>query len=161
MNQPHHAPERSGALGRAYPHQQDITTMQDDAKERRQHQRRMAQIDHKLAKNSTSIVRWLIAWFCTGLLLVGLLWWQHHSNRQVVERESIGELQDLRPVTQPKGFKPVVLVLQTSRGLFSLHEPLNLANGETLVRELRASGRQYVCDAQGTQCAEIAMPGKP
>ncbi|MDP3474434.1 hypothetical protein [Hydrogenophaga sp.] len=138
-----------------------MTTMQEDAIERRQHQRRMAQIDRKLAENSTSIVRWLFAWLCTGLALVGLLGWQHHRNQQVVESTPIGELQDLRPVAQPTGFNPVVLVLQTSSGFLSLHEPMNLANGEALVREMRASGRSYVCDAQRTQCAEIARTGKP
>lgn len=161
MNHPNHGAERSGECDRANPHQQDLTTMQEDAIERRQHQRRMAQIDRKLAESSTSLVRWLFAGLCTGVALVGLLGWKHHRNQQVVESTPIGEVEDLRPVARPIGFKPLVLVLQTTTGFLSLHDPLNLANGESLVREMRASGRSYVCDAQRTQCAEIATSDKP
>lgn len=160
MNHPNQKSERSEACGRTNSHEQDMTTMQEDAMERRPHQRRMAQIDRNLKENTISLVRWLFAWVCTGLALVGLLGWQHHRNGQVVESTPVGELEDLRPVTQPTGFKPVVLVLQTTTGFLSLHDPLNLANGEALVRETRASGRSYVCDAQRTQCAEIATTDK-
>ena len=43
----------------------------------------------------------------------------------------------------------------------SLLDPLNLATGTALVREERQSGRQYLCDEQRTQCAEIAKPSQP
>lgn len=113
------------------------------------------------AKHLTSLKRWGLAAMCMPFLLAGSLWRDHHRNQQVVSRTPAGELQDLRPVARPTGFKPVVLVLKTSAGFLSLHDPLNLAPGAALVREERQSGRHYVCDVQRAQCAEIAQAGKP
>lgn len=161
MNLPRRTTDLHMPRARGQPGDQQEARLQDDATGRSQHARRMAQIDRKLAENTTSLLRWLFFWLCTGLLLAGLVWWRHLHNQQVIDRTPIGELQDLRPVAQSTGLKPVVLVLQTSSGFLSLHGPLNLAPRAALEREVRKSGRQYVCDSQRTQCAEIAMPRKP
>jgi hypothetical protein len=90
-------------------------------------------------------------------LLGGSIWRDHHRNQQVLSSTAAGDLMNLRPVSQPKGFKPVVLVLKTSTGFLTLYDPLNHALKTALVREVRESGRQYVCDTRRPQCAEIAM----
>lgn len=113
------------------------------------------------AKHLTSLKRWGLAAMCMPFLLAGSLWRDHLRNQQVVSSVPAGELQDLRPVARPTGFKPVVLVLKTSAGFLSLHDPLNLPPGAALVREERQSGRHYVCDVPRTQCAEIAQADKP
>lgn len=123
--------------------------------------RAMVPIRHRMAEQSRSLKRSALMVFLMTLLLGGSIWRDRHLNLQVASSSPAGQLLDLRPVQDPKGFKPVVLVVQTSTGFFSLLDPLNLATGTALVREERQSGRQYVCDQQRTQCAEIARPPKP
>ncbi len=124
-------------------------------------QRKLEGIEREMQRIRKSLGRWAwVALFMT-LLLGGSIWRDRHLNRQVASSSPAGQLLDLRPVQEPKGFKPVVLVAHTSTGFQSLLEPLNLAMGTTLVRERRQSGRQYVCDEQRTQCAEIARSSKP
>lgn len=119
-------------------------------------QRNLDSIERRVARSTRSVHRvGLVACLMT-VLLAGTILWEQRSDRQVVRSSSAGELQDLRPLANPKGFKPVVLVLRSAEGFISLHEPLNLAPGAALVREERASGREYICDVGRTQCAEIA-----
>ena len=123
--------------------------------------RKLEQIEREMELRSKSLGRWALALLFVTFLLAGSIWRDRHRNQQVASSEPAGRLLDLRPVQEPKGFWPVVLVVQTSTGFFSLLEPLNLAPGTALVREERQSGRRYVCDAQRTQCAEIARPSQP
>ena len=125
------------------------------------YQRAMVPIRRRMAEQSRSLKRWGIVALLMSFLLVGTLWLDHQRLRQVVARTPAGQLLDLRPVQQPKGFRPVVLVVQTSTGFFSLRDPLNLVHGAELVREERKGGRQYLCDLQRTQCAEIAPSSQP
>lgn len=87
--------------------------------------------------------------------------WEQHRNNQVISRTPMGVLLDLRPVQRPQGFRPVVLLLNSSAGFVSLHDPLNLPVGTPLVKEARASGRWYVCDVPRTQCAWVAQGQAP
>lgn len=123
--------------------------------------RKLAQIEREMELRSKSLGRWALALLFVTLLLAGSIWRDRHRNQQVASSAPAGHLLDLRPVQRPKGFWPVVLVLQTSTGFLSLLEPLNLAPGTALVREERQSGRRYVCDEQRTQCAEIARSSRP
>jgi hypothetical protein len=125
------------------------------------YQRAMVPIRRRMAEQSRSLKRSALAALFMTLLLGGSIWRDRHLNQQVDSSASGGQLLDLRPVQKPKGFTPVVLVLQTSTGFFSLKDPLNLAPGAELVREERTSGRLYLCDRQRTQCAEIAQADKP
>lgn len=123
--------------------------------------RKLEQIEREMELRSKSLGRWALVLLFVTLLLAGSIWRDRHRNQQVASSAPAGQLLDLRPVQEPKGFWPVVLVVQTGTGFFSLIEPLNLATGTTLVREERQSGRQYVCDEQRTQCAEIARSSQP
>lgn len=125
------------------------------------YQRAMEPIQRQMADQSRSLKRLGIVALLMPFLFVGALWLEQQRLRQVVASAPAGHLLDLRPVQQPKGFWPVVLVLQSSTGFFSLLDPLNLAPGAVLVREERKSGRHYLCDRQRTQCAEIAQPLQP
>lgn len=120
--------------------------------------RNLEAINRRIAENQKSLNRWLFVGLCMPFLLGGSIWRDHHRNQQVLSSTAAGDLQDLRPVTQPRGFKPVVLVLKTSTGFVSLTDPLSLPIGVTLVLEERQSGRSFICDVQRTQCAEIAQP---
>ena len=123
--------------------------------------RKLEQIEREMELRSKSLGRWALALLFVTLLLAGSIWRDRHRNQQVASSEPAGHLLDLRPVQEPKGFWPVVLVVQTGTGFLSLLDPLNLAPGTALVREERQSGRRYVCDAQRTQCAEIARSSQP
>lgn len=123
--------------------------------------RKLEQIEREMELRSKSLGRWALALLFVTLLLIGSIWRDRHRNQQVTSSAPAGQLLDLRPVQEPKGFWPVVLVVQTGTGFFSLLEPLNLATGTSLVREERQSGRQYVCNEQRTQCAEVAKPSQP
>jgi hypothetical protein len=123
------------------------------------YQRNLAAINRRIAANQKSLNRWLFVGLCMPFLLGGSIWRDHHRNQQVLSSTAAGDLLDLRPVSQPRGFKPVVLVLKTSTGFVSLTDTLSLASGVALVREERQSGRSFICDEQRTQCAEIAQPG--
>ena len=123
--------------------------------------RRLEQIEREMDLRRKSLGRWALAALFMTFLLGGSIWRDRHRNQQVASSAPAGQLLDLRPVQRPKGFWPVVLVLQTSTGFLSLLDPLNLAPGTLLVREERQSGRQYVCDEQRTQCAEIARSSQP
>ncbi len=125
------------------------------------YQRAMVPIQRRMAEQSRSLKRSALAALFMTLLLVGSIWRDHHLNKQVDSSEPAGQLLDLRAVQEPKGFKPVVLVVQTSTGFFSLKDPLNLSIGAELMREEREGGRQYLCDLLRTQCAEIAQPLRP
>jgi predicted neuraminidase len=125
------------------------------------HQRAMVPIRRRLAEQGRSLKRWALAALFVTILLGGSIWRDHHLNQQVASSTSVGHLLDLRPVHQPEGIWPVVLVVQASTRFFSLLEPLNLALGSGLLREERKSGRQYLCDMQRTQCAEIARSSRP
>jgi hypothetical protein len=121
----------------------------------------MVPIRRRMAEQSRSLKRSALAALFMTLLLGGSIWRDRHLNQQVASSSPAGQLLDLRPVQEPKGFKPVVLVVQTSTGFFSLKDPLNLSILAELVREERKGGRQYLCDRQCTQCAEIARADKP
>lgn len=123
--------------------------------------RKLEQIEREMERRRKSLGRWALALLFVTLLLAGSIWRDRHRNQQVAANSPAGQLLDLRPVQEPKGFWPVVLVVQTGTGFFSLLDPLNLAIGTALVREERQSGRRYVCDAQRTQCAEIARASQP
>lgn len=123
--------------------------------------RKLEQIEREMELRSKSLGRWALALLFVTLLLIGSIWRDRHRNQQVVASSPAGQLLDQRPVQEPKGFWPVVLVVETGTGFFSLLDPLNLAIGTALVREERQSGRQYLCDEQRTQCAEIAKPSPP
>lgn len=123
--------------------------------------RKLEQIEREMELRSKSLGRWALALLFVTLLLAGSIWRDRHRNQQVASSASAGQLLDMRPVQEPKGFWPVVLVVQTGTGFFSLLEPLNLGTGTAMVREERQSGRQYVCDQQRTQCAEIARSSRP
>lgn len=123
--------------------------------------RKLEQIEREMERRRKSLGRWALALLFVTLLLAGSIWRDRHRNQQVAANSPAGQLLDLRPVQEPKGFWPVVLVVQTGTGFYSLLDPLNLAIGTALVREERQSGRRYVCDAQRTQCAEIAKPSQP
>lgn len=125
------------------------------------YQRAMVPIRRRMAEQSRSLKRAALAALFMTLLLGGSIWRDRHLNQQVASTSPAGQLLDLRPVQQPKGFWPVVLVVQTSTGFFSLKDPLNLSIGAELMREEREGGRQYLCDRQRTQCAEIAKADKP
>lgn len=125
------------------------------------YQRAMVPIRLRMAEQSRSLKRSALAALFMTLLLGGSIWRDRHHSQQVASSSSAGQLLDLRPVQQPKGFWPVALVVQTSTGFFLLKDPLNLAPGAALVREERTSGRLYLCDLQRTQCAEIAQADKP
>lgn len=125
------------------------------------YQRAMEPILRRMAEQSRSLKRWGIVALLMPFLFVGALWLDQQRLRQVVASAPAGHLLDLRPVQQPKGFRPVVLVAQSSTGFFSLRDPMNLAPGAELVRQDRKSGRQYLCDRRCTQCAEIAQPSQP
>lgn len=125
------------------------------------YQRAMKRIQRRMAEQSRSLKRWGIVALLMPFLFAGALWLDQQRLRQVAVSAPAGHLLDLRPVQQPKGFRPVVLVVQSSTGFFSLREPLNLASGTELVREERKSGRQYLCDRPRNQCAEIAQPSQP
>lgn len=114
-----------------------------------------------LVANIRSLQRWALAGLAMPVLLIAVHAWEQHRNAQVLSCTPVGALQDLRPVHSPRGFKPVVLVLQTSTGFVALHDPLNLPVGAALVQERRASGRAYVCDARRTQCAQVAQGAAP
>lgn len=122
------------------------------------YQRAMEPIQRRMADQSRSLKRWGIVALLMPFLFVGALWLDQQRLRQVAASAPAGHLLDLRPVQQPKGFRPVVLVVQSCIGFFSLSEPLNLAPGTELVREERKSGRHYLCDRPRNQCAEIAQP---
>lgn len=122
--------------------------------------RKLEEVEREMELRRKSLGRWALAALFVTLLLGGSIWRDQHLNQQVASSSPAGQLLDLRPVQEPKGFWPVVLVVQTSAGFFSLHDPLNLAPGTALVREERQSGRQYVCDEQRTQCAEIARSSR-
>lgn len=122
---------------------------------------KLEQIEREMELRRKSLGRWALALLFVTLLLIGSIWRDRHRNQQVTSSAPAGQLLDLRPVQEPKGFWPVVLVVQTSTGFFSLLEPINLATGTALVLEERQSGRRYVCDAQRTQCAEIARSSQP
>ena len=122
---------------------------------------KLEQIEREMERRRKSLGRWALALLFVALLLAGSIWRDRHRNQQVAINAPAGQLLDLRPVKEPKGFWPVVLVVQTDTGFFSLLDPLNLAIGTALVREERQSGRQYLCDEQRTQCAEIAKPSQP
>lgn len=148
--------------------QQGGRSRQDEADEylteqavKEEFDRKLEQIEREMELRSKSLGRWALALLFVTLLLAGSIWRDRHRNQQVASSAPAGQLLDLRPVQQPKGFWPVVLVVHTSTGFFSLLEPLNLAPGTSLVREERQSGRQYVCDQQRTQCAEIARSSQP
>lgn len=123
--------------------------------------RKLEQIEREMERRRKSLGRWALVLLFVTLLLAGSIWRDRHRNQQVASSAPAGQLLDLRPVQEPKGFWPVVLVVQTGTGFFSLLEPLNLATGTALVREVRQSGRQYLCDEQRTQCAEIARSSQP
>jgi hypothetical protein len=123
--------------------------------------RKLEQIEREMELRRNSLGRWVVAALFMTLLLGGSIWRDRHRNQQVTSSAPAGQLLDLRPVQEPKGFWPVVLVVQTSTDFISLLEPLNIATGGALVREVRQSGRQYLCDEQRTQCAEIAKPSQP
>lgn len=108
-----------------------------------------------------SLKRLFLIALCMPFLGLAVYKWEQHRNAQVVSRSPIGTLLDLRPVHSPRGFKPVVLLLETSSGFFALHDPLNLSVGATLLQELRANGRAYVCDIRRTQCAQVAQAATP
>jgi len=119
-------------------------------------QRNLESMERRVARSTRSVQRvGLVACLMT-VLLAGTILWEQRSDRLVVRSSPAGDLHDLRSVVNPNGFKPVVLVLRSAEGFISLHEPLNLAPGAALVREERASGREYICDVGRTQCAEIA-----
>ena len=122
---------------------------------------KLEQIEREMEHRRKSLGRWALALLFVTLLLAGSIWRDRHRNQQVGNSAPAGQLLDLRPVQEPKGFRPVVLVVQTGTGFFSLLDPLNLAAGSALVREERQSGRQYLCDEQRTQCAEIARSSQP
>ena len=124
-------------------------------------ERKLEQIEREMERRRKSLGRWALVLLFVTFLLAGSIWRDRHRNQQVVASSPAGQLLDLRPVREPKGFWPVVLVVQTGTGFFSLLEPLNLAPGTSLVREERQSGRQYLCDEQRTQCAEIARSSRP
>ncbi len=123
--------------------------------------RKLEQIEREMELRSKSLGRWALALLFVTLLLAGSIWRDRHRNQQVASSAPAGQLLDLHPVQEPKGFWPVVLVVQSSTGFISLLDPLNLATGTALVREERQSGRQYLCDEQRTQCAEIARSSNP
>ena len=123
--------------------------------------RQLEQIEREMERRRKSLGRWALALLFVTLLLAGSIWRDRHRNQQVASSAPAGQLLDLRPVQETKGFWPVVLVVQTGTGFFSLLDPLNLATGTALVREERHSGRQYLCDEQRTQCAEIARSSQP
>lgn len=123
-------------------------------------ERKLEQIEREMERRRKSLGRWALALLFVTLLLAGSIWRDRHRNQQVAANSPAGQLLDLRPVQEPKGFWPVVLVVQTGTGFYSLLDPLNLAIGTALVREERQSGRQYLCDKQRTQCAEIAKPSQ-
>lgn len=125
--------------------------------------RKLEQIEREMERRRKSLGRWALVLLFATFLLAGSIWRDRHRNQQVASSAPAGQLLDLRPVQEPKGFWPVVLVVQTGTGtgFFSLLEPLNLAPGTSLVREERQSGRRYLCDEQRTQCAEIARSSHP
>lgn len=122
---------------------------------------RHAALQARLTANTRSLQRWALAGLAMPVLLIAVYAWEQDRNAQVLSSTPAGTLQDLRPVHSPRGFKPVVLVLQTSIGFLALHDPLNLPLGVALVQERRASGRVYVCNAQRTQCAQVALASTP
>lgn len=119
--------------------------------------KRAAQQAHQQAL-MRSLKRWSLVALATPFLGMAVYLWEQHRNNQVVSRTQMGTLLDLRPIHSPRGFMPMVLVLKASTGFVSLYDPLNLPVGVALVRETRASGRDYVCDTQRTQCAQVAKP---
>ena len=123
--------------------------------------RKLEQIEREMERRRKSLGRWALVLLFVTLLLAGSIWRDRHRNQQVASSAPAGQLLDQRPVQEPKGFWPVVLVVQTGTGFFSLLDPLNLPIGSALVREERQSGRQYLCDEQRTQCAEIARSSQP
>lgn len=125
------------------------------------YQRAMVPIRLRMAEQARSLKRWGLVALAMPFLFAGVFWLDHQRLQQVVATTPAGQLLDLRPAEHPKDFQPVVLVLQTSTGFFSLKDPLNLAIGAELVREVRKGGRQYLCDRQRTQCAEIDQADKP
>lgn len=125
------------------------------------YQRAMVPIRRRMAEQARSLKRWGLVALAMPFLFAGVLWLDHQRLQQVVATTPVGQLLDVRQVQKPKGFTPVVLVLQTSTGFFSLKDPLNLAIGAELMREERKGGRLYLCDRQRTQCAEIAQADKP
>lgn len=152
MNTPTQNPEMGGRPEESDPVLQRI---EED------YQRAMVPIRRRMAEQCRSLKRWGLVALAMPFLFAGVFWLDHQRLQQVVASTPAGQLLDLRPVEHPTGFQPVVLVLQTSTGLLSLKDPLNLAPGEELVREERKGGRQYLCDRQRTQCAEIAQAEKP
>ncbi len=124
------------------------------------YQRAMVPIRRRMAEQCRSLKRWGLVALAMPFLFAGVLWLDHQRLQQVVASTPAGQLLDLRPVEHPTGFQSVVLVVQTSTGLFSLKDPLNLAIGAELMREERKGGRQYLCDRQRTHCAEIARADK-
>jgi hypothetical protein len=123
--------------------------------------RKLEKIDSEIKQRQKSLGRWALVAIFTTLLLGGSIWRDHHLNQQVQSNSPAGQLLDLRPVRQPKGFWPMVLVVQTSTGFYSLREPLSLSLGAAMVREERESSRQYLCDQERTQCAEVARASRP
>lgn len=119
---------------------------------------RHAALQARLVANTRSLLRWSLAGLAMPVLVIAVYAWEQHRNAHVLSSTSVGTLLDLRPVHSPRGFNPVVLVLQTDVGFVSLNGSLNLPVGAALVQERRASGRAYVCDAQRTQCAQVAVP---
>ena len=152
MNTPTQNPETGGLPEESDPVLQRI---EDD------YQCAMVPIRRRMAEQSRSLKRSALAALFMTLLLGGSIWRDRHLNQQVASSSPAGQLLDLCPVQQPKGFWPVVLVVQTSTGFFSLKDPLNLAVGAELMREEREGGRQYLCDRQHSQCAEIAPSSQP
>lgn len=108
-----------------------------------------------------SLARWSLIALATPFLGLAVYLWEQHRNNQVISRTPMGVLLDLRPVESPQGFRPMVLLLNSSAGFVSLHDPLNLPVGTPLVKEARASGRWYVCDVPRTQCAWVAQGQAP
>lgn len=108
-----------------------------------------------------SLKCWSLIALAMPLLGMAVYLWEQHRNNQVISRTPMGGLLDLRPVHRPQGFRPVVLLLNTSAGFVSLYDPLNLPLGTPLVKEARASGRWYVCDVPRTQCAWVAQGQAP
>ena len=121
-------------------------------------QRKLERIEREMAQRQKSLGRWVLVALVMTFLLGGSIWRDHHLNQQVKSSTPAGQMLDLRPVLQPKGFSPVVLVAQTSTGFFSLLDPLSLPTGTAMVREERESSRRYLCDEERTQCAELARP---
>ena len=111
-------------------------------------------LQQELQNTERSCNRWALAALAMSFIWVIGFSWEQSRHAEVVSSQPIGHVTDLQPAPARSGLRPVVQLLSTDRGFYSLLQPITVVRGQAMVLETRASGRKYVCAADRRTCSK-------